>query len=146
MRWSKATRRSSNVSSQHEPAAVEPTVVEPEVHPRYEALRFSISDNALLTARVEKIERILTEPHAVLLEIHEMVEGDETLLERLRRGALKTNADVFLTLYSLERLDGGREYENDPVNTIRKYLNGEFQNRQIPWPKTPEEWCWLLGA
>ena len=128
-----------------EPAVVEPAAPEPETRALSETLLARIEGNTLLTARVEKIGRILREPRAVLLEIRETVAGDDTLIERLRRGALKTNADVFLTLYYLERLEGGRESENDPVDTIGKYVRREFKKLSLPWPSTPEEWCWLLG-
>ena len=98
----------------------------------------AIHDNPLLRKRLVYVGRVVFEREAVAEAI-----DDPLLKGMLRAGRPPDNDMLFRCEGALEELDG-EAFDNDPANTIGKYLRGEFKRRHIPWPRTPEAWRWLF--
>ena len=59
------------------------------------------------------------------------------MADRLRRGAIRNNEDLFRVVVAVE---GHSDDEEDPTSKVRSYLHSAFKDRSIPWPPTPEAW------
>ncbi len=89
----------------------------------------------LLTRRRRRIYRVLTAP-----ETYQHVVDDPQLQQVLHTGKIKRNKELFLIVGALEEANGERQFENDPDNTISRYLRREYKKHGWPWPKSPEAW------
>ena len=95
-------------------------------------------ENLLLQQRLAYIGHVLRDFPATLEAI------DDAMLKKELAQGLSHNTDLFRCLAALEEKATGRAFENDPANTLGRYLRQEFKARHIPWPQTPEAWRRLL--
>ena len=95
-------------------------------------------ENLLLEQRLDYIDSVLSEFPAVLKVI------DDVMRKKQLAQGLTCNTDLFHCVAALEEKATGRTFENDPANTLGRYLRQEFKVRHIPWPQTPTAWMRLL--
>ncbi len=97
-------------------------------------------EGALLRERLVKVRRVLWNPEEVAGEI------DDPLLAQVLAEEVTLSTDLFRCVAALEERAAGKAFENDPANTVGRYLRQEFKARHWPWPQTPEAWRqWLDG-
>ena len=89
---------------------------------------------------MDYIDRVLREFPAVLEVVEDVVRK-----KQFAQG-LTCNTDVFHCVAAMEEKDTGRIFDNDPANTLGRYLRQEFKVLHIPWPQTPTAWMRLLES
>ncbi len=117
-------------------AVVLQAILDPD--PLAQGLLPSYEENLLLQQRLASIGHVLRDFPATLEAI------DDAMLKKELAQGLSNNTDLFRCLAALEEKATGRAFENDPANTLGRYLRQEFKVRHIPWPQTPEAWRRML--
>lgn len=93
------------------------------------------TDSNLFGRRLARLYAILFDPDLILDYI-----DDAFLIRQVETDSIVNNTALFLCVAAIEEAVDGRDFGDNPANTLGAYLRAEFKKRDWTWPTHPLAW------